>query len=150
MKHLLAFILLCMSLFSFSQNEGVLEFRYDAAGNQIIRKYITINSKNSNVANEKDLTSTNEIVLLNSEFSGIKYYPNPVKEALYIEWNLEEGVFINVMQLVDFNGRIIKNIENLKTSKNTSVDFTDLPTGLYNVILIDSTNTTKVLKIIRN
>jgi len=146
-KTLLLFIL--VSTFCNSQNR--IQFQYDAYGNQIQRK-ICINCP-ARPANENSYKSAEDIeekdFIDEIESIRISYYPNPVKEELYIKWNNVEGNKLVGIELYTLNGQVLKKIENLKSDELIILPFRDYAVGYYNLMLIYSNTESKLVKIIK-
>ena len=103
MKKLLI-ILLLISCFLSQGQQNKISFSYDSAGNQITRSYCySCAAKNSN--NLKDVSQINDSDLLkfipDDNFS---YYPNPVKEELFLTWNKQDEIILNSIKLYNLNG----------------------------------------------
>ncbi|GGD20353.1 T9SS-dependent choice-of-anchor J family protein [Flavobacterium orientale] len=71
-------------------------------------------------------------------------YPNPSKDNFTLDTN---SAVMSSIQITDVNGRIVKNI-NLSGVSNTSVDVTDLTSGMYFVSVETDLGkgTTKIVK----
>ena len=59
--------------------------------------------------------------------TGIKVYPNPVKDKLYIE-----NVDGNYVEIINALGQVI-NLEMLSTGKTLEIDTQNMPSGVYYV-----------------
>lgn len=80
----------------------------------------------------------------NFEANNFSLYPNPAKESFILETNTS---LMSAIQITDINGRIVKNM-NLSGVSNTSVDVSDLKSGMYFVSVQTDTGsgTTKFVK----
>jgi hypothetical protein len=147
MKHIL---LLITFLFVFSSsNSQTITFSYDIAGNQIKRSY---NSTGNRISSEpikeyKDLTQNDMKKFFPDDV--ISYYPNPVKDELFIKWEFIEDNKVNNIEIFSISGQSINKISS--ENKNTVViPFNNLPTGTYLVILNYEDGEKKSITIIKN
>lgn len=132
----------------FGQPE-LVAFDYDAAGNQIKRYLIDVNRPGSE--NPKSITELTESDLIKSDiYDDIKYYPNPVKEELYVFWNLVKDNNVQSIQLFSISGKLIRSFDNLNKFENFTIPFQALPDGMYSVNLIFKDGAKKSLKVIKN
>lgn len=128
-----------------------ITFSYDDAGNQIQRK-LCINCTTSKTSNSipKEITALEEGDLLKfSPQDLILYYPNPVKEELYLQWELIEGNYVSSIQVFGLNGQILQSFTNLDKKNNQNIAFQSYPTGMYGVILFYKNGEQKSIKIIK-
>lgn len=91
-----------------------------------------------------EVTAT--ITLFANDFSsdnGIKIYPNPFKDNVFVTFN---DVVEAELRVLDINGRLLKN-QKLNSAQNT-INMNDLPSGLY-FFQITSDAKTTVQKIIK-
>ncbi len=148
-KNLLIAFLVCTFKFYGQQPqvqpEGVLAFEYDAAGNQILRKYTKIAGKHSS----KSIKEVTKNLITSDIYNDIKYYPNPVQNELYIKWENLKTITVEEIQILNSFGQIVFSCQNLKLENSYTVDFKNYSTGYYNVVLLYSNNTKKNLKIIK-
>lgn len=150
MKKYLLFIILQLGWVATAQQK--LTFNYDAAGNQILRELCLSGcSQSAKPATEvKEIEALTEDDLLKfSPEDAISYYPNPVKEELYIKWELRENNYITSIQIFSFTGQLLRNYSpNLKnTSQN--IAFQEYPSGVYAVLLYYKNGDQKSIKIIK-
>ncbi|WP_445736183.1 T9SS type A sorting domain-containing protein [Mariniflexile sp.] len=149
MKKLIIWVILGSSILVKAQDR--IKFEYDSAGNQIQRQ-LCINCSSSKSAN-KDIK---EIVALEEadmeKFASedtFSYYPNPVKEELYLQWTNIEGNKITAVHVFDLSGRLLKSISNLKNQNNQNIAFQSYPSGVYEVVLVYENQNKKTIKIIK-
>ncbi|WP_026713999.1 T9SS type A sorting domain-containing protein [Flavobacterium daejeonense] len=149
MNKLIAFLVLFIGIKGAAQDK--ILFTYDTAGNQI-QRLLCINCTTSKMTEEK----TKEITALETEdllkFSPqdvISYYPNPVREELYLQWELIEGNYVTSIQLYDLNGRVLQSFYNLNQKNNQNIAFQSYPIGMYAVVLFYKSGEQKSIKIIK-
>lgn len=147
MKHnllLLTFLL----IFSFS-NSQTITFSYDAAGNQINRVYNSTGNRMSSqpVKDYKDLTQNDMKKFFPEDV--ISYYPNPVKDELFIKWEFIKDNKVNTIEIFSISGQSINKIST--ENKNTVIiPFYNLPSGTYLVNLNYEDGEKKSITIIKN
>lgn len=147
-KHYTLLLLFCCSLIV-AQNPDKIVFTYDAAGNQTLRE-LCINCTNPNaryISNPKDLKKEDLVKSDVSDF--ISYYPNPVKEELYLSWELANNNSVTAIQIYDLNGRLIRAFQRLTSVNIQTIPFTEYPAGNYLVMLVYSNGEQKTIKIIK-
>lgn len=144
--------ILSLLLYSFiSQAQDRITFSYDNAGNQI-QRLLCINCSSSKMIDEKvkEITALEENDLLKfSEQDLISYYPNPVKEELYLKWELIEGNAVSSIQVYGLNGQVLQSFSNLSKKNNQNIAFQSYPTGMYAVILFYKNGEQKSIKIVK-
>lgn len=150
MKNYLLLLLLGLSLIAKAQDNKIT-FDYDNAGNQIKRELCLSCTK----ANYKT-KAPKEIIALKEEdlqkFSPediISYYPNPVKEELYLKWELVTDKTVTDIQLYDLNGRVLKTYNNLEKNNTLNIPFLNYPKGTYLVVLVYNDGEQKTIKIVK-
>jgi len=151
MNKISVFFLLLCSYISQAQVADRITFSYDNAGNQI-QRLLCINCTTSKISNEsiKEITALEEGDLIKfSDQDVISYYPNPVKEELYLKWQLTGGNYVTSIQLYDLNGRILKSFFDLDTKNNQNITFQSYPIGMYAVVLFYNNGEQKSIKIIK-
>lgn len=147
-KYYALLILFCCTLVM-AQNPDKIIFTYDDAGNQTIRE-LCINCTNANaryISNPKDLHKS-DLVL--SEVSNlISYYPNPVREELYLSWELANNNAVASIQIYDLNSRLLRTFQGLETQNIETIPFINYPAGNYLVMLVYSNGEQKTIKIVK-
>lgn len=150
MKHYLTMLLLGLSMLSMAQSKKIT-FTYDAAGNQIIRELcLTCTAKKSNEIPPKEIAAVTEDDL--EKFfpeDVLSYYPNPVREELYLKWELNNDVFVKSLQVYNFNGQVLKKYSPSERDNTQTIPFQDYPSGTYLVVLEYSNGDQKTIKIIK-
>lgn len=146
-------LLLFLGFTLFSQAQDKIIFDYDASGNQINRKLCL--SANCDGTGYKS-KAPKEIAALQEEdmqkFSPedvISYYPNPVKEELYLKWELVVGKTVGTIYLYALNGQVLKTYDNLDKANNLNIPFLDYPRGTYVVVLVYNDGEQKTIKIVK-
>lgn len=117
-------------------------FEYDLAGNQIVRRFCPSCSESKNSEN----SSENNLLKFFPE-DIISYYPNPVKEELFLKWDLVDNNYVTEIQLFDINGRLVSTISDLKDTDRTTVQFSFLPKNIYLIVLVFKNGESKTIKI---
>ena len=109
MKRTLLFLLLFLSSLSFGQK---IAFNYDDAGNQIQRYICTsCHSRKTNDTDYKTPESLTDKDLIKDDLYGqISYYPNPVKEELYVKWHNKVDNQVTKIELYSISGQLVKYI----------------------------------------
>lgn len=145
---LLLFFCICF----ISKAQQKITFNYDSAGNQILRE-LCLTGCNPLAKPGKDVKEIEAIVdedlLKFSEKDVISYYPNPVKEELYIKWELMDGNYVNSIQVFTITGQLLRAYQPTVRSDNQNVAFQDYPRGIYAVMLYYSNGDQKSIKIIK-
>lgn len=139
MRHFLL-LFLFFSLSSYSQIPR-LHFEYDAAGNQISR-YLDLLSESTKTSNEtpKEIAELKEEDLLKfSPDDIISYYPNPVREELYLKWELINENKVTSIEVFSINGQRVNLYANLEKENTKNIPFQEYPQGSY-LVLLNYTN----------
>ena len=150
MKNYLLLLFVGFSFFAKAQAPDKITFEYDDAGNQTSRELCIGCTKAGKTAAPKEIAALKEEDL--QKFSPedvISYYPNPVKEELYLKWELIEGKTVSSIDLYDLNGRTLKTYNNLDKTNNLNIPFFDYPRGTYLVILVYNDGEQKTIKIVK-
>lgn len=150
MKKYLLLLFLGFSLFAEAQDNKIT-FDYDNAGNQIRRELcLSCNKANSKTSGPKEVAAIQEEDL--QKFSSedvISYYPNPVKEELYLKWELVIDKSVATIYLYDLNGRVLQKYNNLEKTNALNIPFFNYPTGTYLVVLVYNDGEQKTIKIVK-
>ena len=148
MKRTFLFLLLFIYSLSFGQK---INFSYDVAGNQT-RRYITlsrIQPNSSDTIYKTPETLTKKDLIQDGLNSQISYYPNPVREELYVKWTEVEGQDMQTIELYDLAGKMIRIFPNQSAVDNAVITFENYPSGIYNLILVYANQERKSLKIMK-
>lgn len=146
MKTKLLMLLLLINGLTFGQtiNQTIepklIKFYYDIAGNQTERKVVCINCARLSTS------LTNEDFIVDEKIS---YYPNPVKEELFINWKNKENEVVKYLEVYNLNGQLLHNINDLKNTETASVHFQSYPEGIYLVNINFENGTQQTLKIVK-
>ncbi len=149
MKKIILLLFLFIGLLTKAQEK--ITFDYDNAGNQIKRQ-ICLSCKKASA----DTKVLKEVAELQDEdleplATGdlISYYPNPVKEELYLKWELQQNKAVTTIQLFDLNGRLLQNYSNLEKKNNLNIPFYNYPNATYLVIMMYNDGEQKTIKIVK-
>jgi Secretion system C-terminal sorting domain len=152
MKKITLFLFASLLSFSaFSQDKIV--FSYDNAGNQIVKlRQVCLNCTKAApltdpVAKTADLKQEELLKFFPEDV--ISYYPNPVKEQLFLKWELINNNKVTEIQLFNLSGVLLKTISKLETTSSQTLQFLDYPTGAYLLILMYADGEQKTIKIIK-
>lgn len=153
MRHLILIVIINFNFFCYAQNK--IEFRYDAAGNQIKRE-ICIGCrmvsgkevKDENTVIEADMMLVDQDQLVTSNSDRISYYPNPVREELYLSWEANSNKSVTSITLFSLNGQLLQTFIKLDGGKQT-IPFLSYPTGMYLVVFQYSDGEQKSIKILK-
>lgn len=149
MKNCLLLLFVGFSFFAKAQDKII--FDYDNAGNQIKRELcISCNNPNYKTAAPKEIVALKEEDL--EKFypeDVISYYPNPVKEELYLKWQLVADKAVSSIYLYALNGQVLKTYGNLEKSNNVNIPFFNYPKGTYLVVLEYGDGQQKSIKIVK-
>lgn len=148
MKKLFTFLLMLAGILCHAQDR--ITFSYDTAGNQIQRKLCL------GCLTSKSTETTKEIIALKEEDlikffpeDVISYYPNPVKEELYVKWELIDDNSVTSAQVYGLNGQILQSYSGLEKVNSQSISFQGYPSGVYAVVLVYNSGEQKTIKIIK-
>jgi hypothetical protein len=148
MRNYVLLLFLGFSLFIKAQDNKIT-FDYDNAGNQTIRE-LCISCTKPGYKTKAPIA----IAALKEEdlekFSPedvISYYPNPVKEELYLKWELISDKSVVSIYLDDLNGRILHTYNNLEKVNSLNIPFFNYPRGTYLVVLVYNNGEHKTIKI---
>ena len=149
MKHYLIVVMILFSLCIQAQKK--ITFEYDVAGNQIKRELcLQCTSKKSSTSPPKEIAALAEEDL--EKFAPndvISYYPNPVREELYLKWELSNDVYVKALQVYNFTGQVLKNYSQSERENTQTIPFQSYPSGVYLVVLEYSNGDQKTIKIIK-
>jgi hypothetical protein len=151
MKHFILLILLGFSVLATAQDKIV--FEYDNAGNQT-KRYLCVNcpsgiGKTPNVLPKEIIALKEEDMQKFFPEDVISYYPNPIKEELYLKWELKDENLVNSIQVYGLSGQLLKSYSGFEKSNTQNIPFQSYPSGVYAVVLFYSNGEQKSIKIIK-
>ncbi|WPO79924.1 T9SS type A sorting domain-containing protein [Flavobacterium sp. KACC 22761] len=79
----------------------------------------------------------------------ISYYPNPVKEELYLQWQLTGDNYVALVHVYSTTGQVLHTFQINSSAHNLNIPFQQYPTGVYLVLLSYKDGGEKSIKIIK-
>ena len=145
----LLFILFCLSISN--ANAQKIRFEYDKAGNQILRTWCpTCQSRVSNQpVKDVSMIQDSEMQKFFPE-DVISYYPNPVKEELFLKWDLINDNKVSSIDVFNLNGQVLKSIKDNLSQNSLVISFQEYPIGVYFLSLNYTNGDQKSIKIVKN
>lgn len=135
--------------FSVMNAQPKLTFSYDVAGNQINR-ILCINCVSKSVKEVKEIEAiTQDDLVQFSEKDVISYYPNPVKEELYLQWQLTKENYVTSINLYSVTGQVLRTYQQNLQENNLTIPFQNYPSGIYIVLMSYKDGGEKSIKIIK-
>lgn len=148
MRKTILFVIFLISFLSNAQQK--INFGYDSAGNQISRSLCLSGCAAKPVRGIKEIEAiVDEDLEKFFPEDQISYYPNPVKEELYLKWELIDNNTISSIIVYGFNGQILKSYSNVERNNTQNISFQDYSIGVYLVVLNYSNGDQKTIKIIK-
>ncbi len=141
MKKILAILLLCLSAGAFGQH--TINYHYNKAGQRIERVVPTIvippDTTNQDVSTD----------IFKEEVNALKFtiYPTPTEGMLTVNVDdLPQTIMTSRISIYNLSGVLLLEQKNVK--RTNPIDITNLPTGMYVLVIIINHNTTsfKILK----
>ncbi|GIQ58085.1 hypothetical protein Flavo103_12210 [Flavobacterium collinsii] len=148
MKYYITLLLLGISFLSQAQIK--VQFNYDAAGNQILRELCLSGCSQSAKPSKDAAELTADDLLKFSPEDVISYYPNPVKEELYLKWQFKDDLYVSSIQVFSVAGQLLKSYEPGFRTESQNIAFQNYPAGVYAVMIYYSNGDRKSIKIIKN
>ncbi|MFB9110374.1 MULTISPECIES: T9SS type A sorting domain-containing protein [Flavobacterium] len=146
MKNILA--ILWFGTFFCSNAQNKITFSYDSlTGNQIVRS-LCLNCQTAKPAKEIEAITDEDLIKFSSE-DVISYYPNPVKEELYLKWELTNDNSVISIQIVGISGQVLKKYNTNGNINSQNIPFQSYPDGVYIVSLTYKNGEQKTIKIIK-
>ncbi|WP_448607465.1 T9SS type A sorting domain-containing protein [Paenimyroides ceti] len=139
-------LLVLFMFFGIYSNAQKICFEYDSAGNQIKRELCINSSENRTVNSIVSNEDTLQKFFLEDVIS---YYPNPVKEELFLEWELIDNKKVHKIEIYNSIGQSIKVFNRLEDLNSITISFIEYPAATYHVILYYSNEEQKSIKIIK-
>jgi hypothetical protein len=84
-----------------------------------------------------------------SEEDVISYYPNPVKEELYLQWQLTQDNYVTSISIYSITGQVLRTFQVNRNTNNLNIPFQQYPSGIYIVMLSFKDGGEKSIKIIK-
>lgn len=144
-------LLLVILLFSFiAKAQQRLNFSYDTAGNQINRVLCLSNcgAKPAKEVKEIEALVEEDLEKFYPE-DAISYYPNPVKEELFLKWIISEDSYVSSINIVSLTGQMLKQYHTTSGTATQNIPFQEYPMGVYILLLNYSNGEQKTIKIIK-
>ena len=92
----------------------------------------------------------NDIDLYTSDISEkIKYFPNPVKEELFVQWTNDAEKSVEKVILYNSAGQQLQAFKMTFSENTSTISFKDLPSGFFSVELFYTNGELKNLKVIK-
>jgi hypothetical protein len=133
------------------QAQNKIKFSYDTAGNQINREICLgscFTGKPAKRIKEVEALTDDDLKKL-SEKDAISYYPNPVKEELYLKWEVVQDNPINTIRVYSILGNMVKNYQGTDTINSLNISFREYANGVYLVSINYANGDQKTIKIIK-
>ena len=146
MKHYILLILFSLALQVQSQK---IAFQYDAAGNQIKRELTFDTNKKTDTPPKEIAAIAEEDLEKFAPNDVLSYYPNPVREELYLKWELTDANYVKGLQIYSFNGQMLKSYSRSNNDNSQTIPFQAYPTGVYLIVLEYSSGEQKTIKIVK-
>ncbi|MCA1920001.1 MAG: T9SS type A sorting domain-containing protein [Flavobacterium piscis] len=150
MRKKILFLAFLISFISRAQSNKII-FEYDLSGNQKKRSLcLNCPSATGKNAAPKEIEELAEEDLIKfSEEDLISYYPNPVKEELYVKWQFTNNNYVKSVQVFSITGQLLKDYATTLKSNSQNIPFQNYPDGIYAVIIQYSNGEQKSIKIIK-
>ncbi|PDS22571.1 T9SS type A sorting domain-containing protein [Flavobacterium branchiophilum] len=147
MKKKILLLIISSTLMIHAQQK--IHFEYDLAGNQISRQFcLNCFAKANIVAKNVDQLKENDFQKFhpNDNFS---FYPNPVKEELFLKWEDTMDSKIQLIELFDLKGMLLETYIIQSNFNNANIAFNKFPNGVYIIRLKYQDENEKIIKIIK-
>jgi outer membrane protein len=79
----------------------------------------------------------------------ISYYPNPVREELYLKWELVNENKVSSIEVFTINGQRVNVYSNLEKENTKNIPFQEYPQGTYLVLLSYTNGDQKSITILK-
>lgn len=136
------FLIMFLLVLGYSSFGQVTTFNYDAAGNQTA-VYVEISIAPASKGTSQQILQKKPI------YKDVKYYPNPVKSELYMEWETIDNNSLSSIVVYDVGGILIKDYKELNTINSYTLSFQEYAQGIYFVEFLYSNGEHKTFKIIK-
>ncbi|MBG6063165.1 hypothetical protein IWX83_002975 [Flavobacterium sp. CG_9.1] len=145
------YVLLLLTVTSIRAQADRITFSYDDAGNQVVRKLCfgcTTSKMMNDIPKEISALKEEDLVKFFPE-DVISYYPNPVKEELFIKWDLKDDNLVNSIHVYGLSGQLLKSFVGQEKYNAQNIPFHSYPAGTYAIVLFYNTGEQKAIKIIK-
>ncbi len=139
-KNIIIILFFVLGQFSFGQ---LTTFSYDIAGNQTAIYVQIILESTGKTA------STTTTLVNNPIYEDVKYFPNPVKSELYMEWQTIDNNSLKSIFVFNTVGELLEEYKELSNTNNYTLPFQDYPQGIYFVEFLYTNGDQKSFKIIK-
>lgn len=147
MKNIILILITSITLNSFAQGNRI-RFNYDSAGNQI-QRILCIDCPVALGKTKEFAKLKQEDLLKFDERDNISYYPNPVKEELFLKWELTNNNKVSTIQVLSTNGIVLKTFLSLETANDQIINFQEYSTGNYFLEMVYADGEKKSIQIIK-
>lgn len=131
------------------QAQNKVLFTYDTAGNQITRILcINCTSKMAKEIQELETITETDLEKFFPE-DVISYYPNPVKEELYLQWQLTQENYVSSISIYAITGQLLRFFQIANSASTLNIPFQQYSSGVYLVLLSYKDGSEKTIKIIK-
>ena len=149
MKKSLLFLVLLLA--TLANGQAKLLFQFDEAGNQKkrvicfgdcqdLQQRPASQNKSIEEIGDEDLVELSD---------AISYYPNPVREELYVKWELVDDKKVVSIDIFTINGQLLNSIKVKEGEKIRSIYFGNYPIGNYLLLLNFNNGQQEALQIIK-
>lgn len=148
-KNLLLILLLLSGVLNAQSNKIV--FQYDQSGNQT-KRYLCLNcpSTTGKIDNSKEVAELQQEDLLKFyPEDAISYYPNPVKEELYLQWKLIDNNYVSNIKVFSVTGNLLDTYNENEKGNNHNISFHNYSSGMYIISILYKNGEEKSIKIIK-
>jgi len=146
---LLFVVVLCAGL-NLCYAQQKITFGYDTAGNQINRTLCLSGcaAKPSKDVKEIEAVTDQDLEKFFAE-DVISYYPNPVKEELYLKWQLLDKNQVLSIMVYGLNGQLLRSYSQTEGTNTQNIAFQEYTRGIYMVVLNYKNGDPKTIKVIK-
>ena len=144
------FTLLLFGTFFVAQAQYKLKFTYDpVTGSQSVRElcFGCQTAKPAREIKEIEELASDDLKKFFPE-DAISYYPNPVKEELYLRWELIDQNNVTSIQVYSIGGQILKSYSGNNTT-TINIPFQNYSAGIYLIQMNYASGASKTIKIIK-
>ncbi|TDX11253.1 T9SS type A sorting domain-containing protein [Flavobacterium sp. S87F.05.LMB.W.Kidney.N] len=132
-----------------SEAQHQITFQYDSSGNQTNRTYcFGCSSKSVKEIKEIEAVQEDDFEKFYPE-DQISYYPNPVKEELYLKWTASDELNVNSIGVYSITSAVLDYYPIKSGLNNQNLPFQSYSVGVYFVVLNYNNGEQKSIKIIK-